>query len=71
MKLIKNLAVFGTGVIIGSFGVFLVQAIGLVEGDKIYEDDEVYVKSITDAQKGYQMAMIYDKKSYEGNCKFW
>lgn len=71
MKLIKNLAVFGTGVIAGTLGVCVVLGMGLVIEDKIYEDDDVYVKGISPNTDGSQMAMIYDKKSYNGNIKFW
>ena len=67
MKLIKNLAVFGAGFGIGVIGVCTILGVGLLDGDKLYEDDEVYVKSIHGYTKyGYRMAMVYDKNTYEG-----
>ena len=67
MKLIKNLAVFGTGVVTGAIGMCMVFGFGLYEGDKVYEDDDICVRSISKNTDGYQMAMIYDKNVYEGN----
>ena len=71
MKLIKNLAIFGIGVAAGTLGTCVIYGLGLMDGDKIYEDDDMYIRSISPKTNGTQMAMVYDKNEFEGSVKYW
>ena len=66
MKLIKNLALFGTGIGIGGFAVCAILAYGIHKGDPIYEDDDTYVLSTRPIKDGTRLAMVFNKNTYEG-----
>jgi hypothetical protein len=67
---IKNVAVFGAGYALGGLGVITVYALGLMQGDKIYEDDDVFIKSISpETDSGFQMLGRFNKHKYDGSGK--
>lgn len=69
-KVIKNVAVFGTGFVLGGLGIITVYALGLTQGDKIYEDGDVFIKSISpETDSGFQMLGRFNKHKYDGPGK--
>lgn len=69
-KVIKNVAVFGTGFVLGGLGIIAVYAVGLMQGDKIYEDDDAFIKSISpETDSGFQMLGRFNKHKYDGPYK--
>lgn len=67
---IKNVAVFGAGCALGGLSILTVFAVGLMQGDKIYEDDDSYVKNMSpETDSGFQMIGRFNKNKYDGPYK--